>query len=147
MNGTCCEASTPIGHVYLPAARVLSPSCSPCNGQTNPRTIERQHRGVVDFLDAVPAIRESGITQPLHQLLAALPDLLLRLASCWNQLTAELLRIGRERCDHGGDRPVRCCGCVASEGISGCCCRSSPRPELAVAAISHHNSRSRVARA
>jgi hypothetical protein len=47
-------------------------------------------RGVVEFLDAVPAVREAGITHPLHQLLAALPDLL-RLAACWNQLTAELL--------------------------------------------------------
>jgi hypothetical protein len=78
-----------VERVYLPAVQwdgllraLQHASKTPCDQAA-------ALRGVVDFLDAVPAVREAGITHPLHQLLAALPYLL-RLASRFNELLAEL---------------------------------------------------------
>jgi hypothetical protein len=51
---------------------------------------ENALRSVNEFLEAVPAIRESRVIRPLQGLLAALPDLL-RLAVRFNQLVDELI--------------------------------------------------------
>lgn len=102
MNGTNCEASTPIGHVYLPAARVLSLLQSLQRANQPPHDQAAALRSVVDFLDADPAIRESGITQPLHQLLAALPNLL-RIAASRNDVIEKLASAHEKLDDPGAD--------------------------------------------
>jgi hypothetical protein len=75
--------------VYLPAERwrALLHGLQAANGAPPDQAMAL--RTVIEFLDAAPPVSESGITRPLHQLLAALPDLL-RLVSCWNTLAAEL---------------------------------------------------------
>jgi hypothetical protein len=88
MNEAVLETTTPAGRVYLPAERwrVLLEALQQAS-RAPADQVKALRAAVVDFLDAIPAVIASGVTRPLHQLLAAL---LLRLAACWNQLTEEL---------------------------------------------------------
>lgn len=76
--------------IYLPAERWRALLDALQQANRSPPDQAQALRAVIGFLDAVPAVRESGITGPLHQVLASLPDLV-RLGACWNQLTSELL--------------------------------------------------------
>lgn len=89
MNGTNGKTNTPTEHVYLPAARVLGLLEALQRASHPPHNQAEAVAGVVNFLDADPAIRASGITGPLHQLLAALPDLL-RIAASRNEIVEKL---------------------------------------------------------
>jgi hypothetical protein len=100
------------GRVYLPAEhwRALLEALQQAN-RAPPDQAEAL-RAVVDFLDAVPAVRESDITLPLHQRLAALPDLLC-LGARYNRLQDRLATINDAEVPQADERK-RCAAALTA---------------------------------
>jgi hypothetical protein len=103
MNGAG-DDDNPGPRVYIPAAfwRSLLERLATANVKlaepdlAGAEASEDAARAVTEFLEAIPAVRESGITRPLQDLLAALPGLV-RVADRTNNLLVELAEAATDR--------------------------------------------------
>lgn len=99
------SATANVELVYLPAerCRVLLEALQAASASPSDQVAAL--RSVINFLDADPAVRASGTTHPLRQLLAALPDLL-RIAAGWNDVIEKLAAADAGLDDRAADAPM-----------------------------------------